>query len=583
MSLMLKSGELKMRTHILSIALEDYFQGPAFAKVVSRTRWGRLEPRFEQTCSRVLEKLDSVESSATFFVQSWVARSCPDLLQEVVRRGHEVALAGQRGMSFRGLSQATLREQVRRDRDAVEYACQRRVYGFRASDVFLGPSDLWALEVLAEEGFVYDSSLSPFLRAFAAEPWRQFVHENRFASGSLWEIPLTSARVGGIMIPVAGGNYFRQYPEWVVRRMLRRWTEHCEHPLVLYFRLWDFDPLQPRLQTGSHWRDFRHYRNSDRIVATLTDLLSEFPFTSIAKHLRLEQQPAVLPAKQDYTAIASPVRRSVKDLLPISIIVPCFNEEAGIAYLARSLRELKEQLNNTYDVRFILVDDGSKDQTWATLNRHFPDRTEALLLRHAQNRGVSAAILTGLEHAREVACSIDCDCSYDPNELKPMLALLGDGVDLVTASPYHPSGSVRNVPQWRLFLSSCACSLYRFATGRKLYTFTACMRVYRRSSALSVKVKNPGFLGVAELLSRLALDGKQIAEHPATLEVRIFGQSKMKVARNIFDHLGLLSELTRIRISRMRERSSKRRPHPDTQNTPVNTKKAATVVTEVEL
>ena len=191
--------------------------------------------------------------------------------------------------------------------------------------------------------------------------------------------------------------------------------------------------------------------------------------------------------------------------------------------------------------------------------------------------------MTGLEHAREVACSIDCDCSYDPNELKPMVQLLGDGVDLVTASPYHPLGSVRNVPQWRLALSGCACSLYRFATGRKLYTFTACMRVYRRSSVLSVKVKNPGFLGVAELLSRLALDGKRIAEHPATLEVRIFGQSKMKVARNILDHLGLLSELARLRIRGMRVRSAEKRPHPETQNTQVNTKKATTVVTEVEL
>src|SRR5947208_341766 len=153
------------RTHILSIALEDYFHGPAFSKVVGRHRWGRLESRFERTCFRVLEELNHTNSRATFFVQSWIARSRPDLLQEVVKQGHEVALAGQRGKSFRTLSPAALREQVRSDRDAVEQACQRRVLGFRVTDVLLRPSDLWALEVLAEEAFLYDSSLSPFLRA----------------------------------------------------------------------------------------------------------------------------------------------------------------------------------------------------------------------------------------------------------------------------------------------------------------------------------------------------------------------------------------------------------------------------------
>jgi polysaccharide deacetylase family protein (PEP-CTERM system associated) len=563
--------------HILTIALEDYFHGPAFSKIISNKRWSRFETRLEKNCSAVLEKLDSVGSQATFFVTSWVAQNCPDLLTEIVKRGHEIALAGNRGFSFRRLNPAELREQIKRDRSILELACGRSVVGFRASDTLLDPSDLWALEILASENFKYDSSVSPLLRTFSREPWRRFIHENHFDCGSLWEIPLSSALVGGLMIPIAGGNYFRQFPEWLISRSLQRWTLSCEQPLVLYFRLWDFDPDQPRIHTGSVWMDFRHYRNSDRILLTLDRVLHQFSFTSIADHLQIPTL-ALEPASRDVASAQMTVERRTKNLAtPISIIVPCFNEQAGITYLARNLDELKSELHHDYDVEFILVDDGSRDDTWNVLQRTFSARQDTRLLRHSQNQGVSAAIMTGLQEAREIACSIDCDCSYDPTLLKPMLMKMIEGVDLVTASPYHPDGAVLNVPKWRLLLSRCSSLLYRVVTGQKLYTFTACMRVYRRSTVLTLAVESPGFLGVAELLSRLVLNGKKVVEHPATLEVRIFGQSKMKVLRTISGHLKLLSHLTVLRW-----KGEKRVTSSDSAvNSQAST--SAAVVTEVEL
>jgi hypothetical protein len=129
-----------------------------------------------------------------------------------------------------------------------------------------------------------------------------------------------------------------------------------------------------------------------------------------------------------------------------------------------------------------------------------------------------------------------------------MLGLLKPGVDMVTASPYHPAGTVLNVPAWRLLLSKASSALYRVVTNQKLHTFTACVRVYRRSSAINQSLRYSGFLGVAELLGKMALDGSVIVEHPATLEVRIFGQSKMKVVRTILGHLRLLGELGWIRL-----------------------------------
>lgn len=537
------------KTHILTVTMEDYFHGPAFSKVISKKRWGHLETRFEPNCFDVLDRLDEASARATFFVNSWIARKRPTVVREVIRRGHEVALAGQRGVSFRHLTRASLREQVGRDRDIVEQQTSRKVLGFRVTDVLLGPKDLWALDELTELGFRYDSSLSPFLRNFQKDARREYIHEHVGPAGSLWEVPLSSGHIGGCLIPFAGGNYFRQFPEWLIKKFLAAGREDALHPLVLYFRLWDFDSSQPRLQTGSLIRDFRHYRNGERMIRMMSELLAEMRFTSIADYLALDM-PVIASEAARRAEVFTPsvTSRLAKNATPVSVIVPCYNEAEGISFLSSNLNALKAELEPEYDVEFVLVDDGSSDQTWDLLQSAFGNNPAARLIRHEKNKGVSAAIMTGLSQSRDVACSIDCDCSYDPSELKPMLGLLGPDVDLVTASPYHPRGAVLNVPGWRLLLSRASSQLYRLVTGRKLHTFTACVRVYRRASAVDVPLKYSGFLGVAELLGRMALENKKIVEHPATLEVRIFGQSKMKVARTIIGHLRLLSELAMLRF-----------------------------------
>jgi hypothetical protein len=129
-----------------------------------------------------------------------------------------------------------------------------------------------------------------------------------------------------------------------------------------------------------------------------------------------------------------------------------------------------------------------------------------------------------------------------------MLPLLTENVDLVTASPYHKNGGVRNVPEWRLFLSKGASFLYSRVLRSKLSTYTSCFRIYRRSSVVNLPIEQKGFLGVAEMLGRLDLSGGKIVEHPSVLEVRLFGFSKMKTLRTIFGHLTLLSNLLKIRF-----------------------------------
>jgi hypothetical protein len=203
-----------------------------------------------------------------------------------------------------------------------------------------------------------------------------------------------------------------------------------------------------------------------------------------------------------------------------------------------------------YAVSFVLVDDGSRDGTWSLMKRLFGERARFTLLRHAENRGVGAAILTGIRAARsEIVCSMDCDCSYDPNELDRMIPKLARSVALVTASPYHPAGRVLNVARWRLGLSRGASFLYRRVLRHKLWTYTSCFRVYRRSAVADLEVTEGGFLGVAEILARLDLAGHTIVEHPTTLAVRLLGHSKMSAARSVVDHLRLLTKLAGLRVT----------------------------------
>ncbi|MEM9030917.1 MAG: glycosyltransferase, partial [Pseudomonadota bacterium] len=172
------------------------------------------------------------------------------------------------------------------------------------------------------------------------------------------------------------------------------------------------------------------------------------------------------------------------------------------------------------------------------------------LIRHAANRGLGAAMMTGISAAEtEIVAVTDSDCSYDPSKLWDMLPALGPGVAAVTASPYHKDGGVDGVPEWRLILSKGASALYRLVLNNKLATYTSCFRVYRRSAVERVSVHNDGFIGVAELLARLDFEGWRITEHPMVLEQRLFGRSKLKILKTVAGHLRLILELARHRLT----------------------------------
>lgn len=237
--------------------------------------------------------------------------------------------------------------------------------------------------------------------------------------------------------------------------------------------------------------------------------------------------------------------------LQVSVVVPMYNEAECITSLMTMLVELDTELGDQHEFEFVLVDDGSNDGTALLVSEAIAEKPNYRLVQHSENRGIAAAIHTGACHAsHEIVVSIDADGSYDPRLIQAMVPLLVQGVDMVTASPYHPQGTVENVPYWRLWLSRRASGLYRLGMKQKLHCYTSCFRVYRRSKILPLEPINTGFVGVAELLWRLDRQGSRIVECPATLRTRLAGHSKMRVFRSSMRHLHLISQIWRERLIR---------------------------------
>lgn len=230
----------------------------------------------------------------------------------------------------------------------------------------------------------------------------------------------------------------------------------------------------------------------------------------------------------------------------LSIIVPLYNEEESVSQLHARLTPVITRLRRSSRVQLILVDDGSEDATAALLREHFgPESADRVhILRHPANRGLSAAMRTGFAAAEgELVATLDCDCSYDPDELPAMIhRLLQTHADIITASPYHPAVLTPETSR-RLLLSRACSRLYRFIVPDALFCYTSFFRVYRREWALPELSTAEGFLGVTEHLVSASYCGAAIIEHPTPLGTRRFGRSKMRTFQVIRAHLGLMGRM----------------------------------------
>ena len=233
---------------------------------------------------------------------------------------------------------------------------------------------------------------------------------------------------------------------------------------------------------------------------------------------------------------------------PVTLIIPCLNEAAGLPVLLARLAA--DNRARRLPWALLCIDDGSSDDTFQILT----DAAAGGALRviqHQSNLGLGAALRTGFEHATApivVATDSDGTC---PFETLPLLVeQIHLGADIAIGSPWHPLSGSSDCGYFRTLLSRAASFLYMMVLGRKLYSWTCMCRAYRRSSLDRIRFNSDGFVAVTEILVEAALQSLDIREVPMPLGVRRLGESKMHVARAIRGHLKLLGRAAVLRLGR---------------------------------
>lgn len=229
----------------------------------------------------------------------------------------------------------------------------------------------------------------------------------------------------------------------------------------------------------------------------------------------------------------------------LSIVIPLYNEEASIPLLKQELLRLLEVLRNrNQDYEIIFINDGSLDGTEQKLKEYFDIGSRMRIVTHPKNRGIGAALKTGLNEASgDYILTLESDCTCPPIFALTLLDSLDESIDIVIGSPYHPAGNVEDVHPFRLFLSQSLSRIYRLILPKKLWTYTNFFRLYRTSSIRGISTESNGFLCVSEILIKAILAGRIVKEIPMVLKRRKHGSSKMKIISVIRDHLKLIAKI----------------------------------------
>lgn len=276
----------------LTVDVEDYYHVSAFERRIDRADWDQYESRVTDNTRRILDLLDRRETKATFFVLGWIAQRQPELVREIHRRGHEIGSHSYWHRLIYELSPEEFRRDLRQSRAALEDAIGEPVRAHRAPSFSITQQSLWAFDILAEEGFVMDSSVFPIRHDRYGIPGaRPDIHRLDTRAGPLWEFPMSVARLAGIKLPVGGGGYFRLYPIRWTLRLLRRINRLERRSFVFYIHPWEIDPGQPRLRACGWLSRARHYLNLASTEKKLDLLLGTFRFGRLSDVL----SGAVLP------------------------------------------------------------------------------------------------------------------------------------------------------------------------------------------------------------------------------------------------------------------------------------------------
>jgi polysaccharide deacetylase family protein (PEP-CTERM system associated) len=264
----------------LTVDFEDWYQGLE----IPASEWAGYEDRLPASGRALLRILAEENARATFFVLGAVAERHPELVREIVAAGHELATHGWSHTLVYTMTPAAFRAELRRSIELLEELGGAPLLGHRAPFFSITRESLWALEILAEEGLRYDSSIYPVVNyRYGIPDAERWPHTIAAGTKTIAEFPITTWRLLGRNLPVAGGAYFRIYP-YAFTRMAFRAVARAGKPAVFYLHPWEIDPGHPRLRLPRRIA-LTHYANLGATEARLRRLLAEFRFAPMREVL----------------------------------------------------------------------------------------------------------------------------------------------------------------------------------------------------------------------------------------------------------------------------------------------------------
>jgi polysaccharide deacetylase family protein (PEP-CTERM system associated) len=275
---------------VMSIDVEDWFQVENLKSAIARGTWDERELRVERNTDRMLELMDEHGVKSTCFILGWVAEKVPHLVDRIAAAGHEIASHGYGHELIYNQSRDAFAADIHRSKTFLEDRTGQPVRGYRAPSFSITD---WAIDVLHEQGFTYDSS------SFPTVAHDRYGRLSGMAAGrpivdlpiGMTEVCISCLKLGRRGVPWGGGGYFRLLPYPVFRRGVARILA-VRQPYVFYIHPWEIDAGQPRVAGLKRSHRFRHYVNLDKGERRFAALLRDFRWTTMADLLAWRSEPA---------------------------------------------------------------------------------------------------------------------------------------------------------------------------------------------------------------------------------------------------------------------------------------------------
>lgn len=268
----------------LTFDIEDWFQVENLKSNIAKEDWEEKNLRVKKNTQNILNILERQNTKATFFMLGWIAEKVPELVKEIHNNGHEIASHGYGHQLVYDLSPEEFKSDLLKSKNIIESIIGDNIYGYRAPSFSITG---WALDILKEEGFIYDSSLFPAATHDRYSKLDLNIKKDGFIKlldNGLKEINISTLNLLNKELPWGGGGYFRLLPYWLFKLGYKKLYKE-KKGAIFYFHPWELDSEQPRINNIKASYKFRHYYGLHKSEKKIEKLVSDFEFMPIIKYL----------------------------------------------------------------------------------------------------------------------------------------------------------------------------------------------------------------------------------------------------------------------------------------------------------